>query len=193
MKRSEITTTTKATAATGTIQFPKEVEAAIEKLVASKINEMTLSEFVSGKTTKADPDPVSEASVEEIRETIKNCKNRTTISEVEKRMTEWHDTLFAHQLEMVNRLNPITAFMVGAMATGGNFSEISGLIANRIMGDIGPYEFITKITRTCSVSESEHEALEGLVKLFQGLIDKDVCDSRITSTKEELEAVLNNF
>ena len=117
----------------------------------------------------------------------------TSESEVEKKMIEWHDKLFAHQVDVVNKMNPTTAFMVGMMANGGNFLQIAGLTANRLMGDMGPYEFIVKITKTCYDSEAEYEALEGIVKLFHGLIDLGVCDSKITSTKEELEVVLKNI
>lgn len=115
-------------------------------------------------------------------------------SDVEKRMFEWHDILFKHQLEIVNKMNPTTAFVVGMMSTGGNFSEIAGLAAIRLMGDIGPYEFIVKVTRTCLASDSEHESLEGVVAFFQGLIDTGLCcDSKIKSIKEELDVVLNNI
>lgn len=116
------------------------------------------------------------------------------VESVEKKMIEWHDMLFENQLNAVNRMNPITSFVTGMMAACGEISsQIAGLTANRLVGDITAYEFITKITKICCNSEEEYETLEGLVKLFQGLIDTCACDSKITSTKEELEVVLNNI
>lgn len=126
--------------------------------------------------------------------TTKATTSQEESIEKEKKMIEWHDMLFAHQIEMVNKMNPGTAFMVGLMAACGEMSsQVAGLTASRMISDMGPYEFITKITKTCYESKTELEALEGIVLLFQGLTDLGVCDSRITSTKEELEVVLKNL
>ena len=42
---TSVTTTTSSTSTTGTVQLPKEVESFIERLIESKVNEMSLDEF----------------------------------------------------------------------------------------------------------------------------------------------------
>lgn len=130
--------------------------------------------------------------VEDIKKMIDKCDNFTTLKEVEKRMKEWDEEMVKSQIEKILRLNPMTACVVGALTVAEEFSDLAGVVSGRILGAYSSYEFICKAAIMSHSSEAEHLALEGLLELFQTLINNSCNDPKIIAIKEELEIVWHN-